>query len=277
MEEVVDDLSVRALGSDLLLVRSVHVHHHGFQPTAALGSEEFEEGTHVFSPPPRPHPQDLLADGVEDGGGVAMALPKSELIDPDHFHLGEIDGQEASGEGRLIQGFHGVPAEAVPLSDVLHGGNSAQPGHALGESSGDPRPTREPGQLFHLGPATGTGYPIAREPHEGVGIEDRQIAHAAQRHLMGFLPLLPAPRAAEKPLSPNELDVNLRTSLGPAALHPSYRLHRVPFPATENLATVERRQGAPPSLKERVSDGLTFPRIGVRCLAFNSSDPGFPG
>ena len=114
VEEVEDDLGVRALGPELLLEGGGHVHDHGVDPGTALGAQHVgEEGPDGLPGAADPDPQDLLAGGVDDDGGVAVALVQGELVDAPHRDVGEVHGLEAGGQGPFVHLLHGMPVDAV--------------------------------------------------------------------------------------------------------------------------------------------------------------------
>ena len=173
VEEVEDDLGVRALGPELLLEGGGHVHDHGVDPGTALGAQHVgEEGPDGLPGAADPDPQDLLAGGVDDDGGVAVALVQGELVDAPHRDVGEVHGLEAGGQGPFVHLLHGMPVDAVEGGPLGHRQHLAEIEDGIGEA---PRQALVGVQPVHpltlRALAVGTPHPTGLDLQLGAGLE----------------------------------------------------------------------------------------------------------
>ena len=149
VEEVEDDagrrLGVGALGADLGLVGTVHIHGHGLDAVAPGAAQQFEERADILAPAAAPDPQNLLDRGIDDDGGVAMTLVNGELIHGQDGDAAQINGAERIHQVSLVDRLHGIPAQAEERRDMLDRKHLAQPRHALGQTPGDAGISIQPG------------------------------------------------------------------------------------------------------------------------------------
>jgi len=162
VEEIEDDLRLRAPGAYLLDEACSHVHRHGLNALAALGAQQLEERSDVLSAAPAADPQHALARRLYDHRRIAVPLLDGELVHADHADSGQINRPELSLQVPAIDLFDRVPSQAVELGHVQQGHDLAHPRHAHGQARGDARIGLEPVEMLELWPAVRTQHPKPR-------------------------------------------------------------------------------------------------------------------
>ncbi|MCY1531841.1 hypothetical protein D9M68_670800 [compost metagenome] len=80
MEQVINDLGLRAMHPYFEIVGGIHVHHRGAQSGTALRAKQLKERPDFLTRAPAPNPEHPLARRLDDDRGIAMALLDSKLV-----------------------------------------------------------------------------------------------------------------------------------------------------------------------------------------------------
>jgi len=150
VEQVVDDLRSRALGTHLFFVRGVHVHRHGPKPLAPGRAQQLEERPDVLPTAPPTDPQHFLAIRLDDHRRVAMALLDGELIHRHDLGVRQVRWADPLGQVGPVDPPERLAVEPVVLGHMLDRQHLAEPRDALGQPPRAPRMAAQPGQLLQL-------------------------------------------------------------------------------------------------------------------------------
>jgi hypothetical protein len=109
-----------------------------------------------------------------------VPLAQRELVDGDRAPPRQVGHRpQPARQGGAVDRPHRFPAQPEVGGDLRGREHRGQPGDALGEARHHARVAPEPGERLDGGAAARAGDAGERDEEPGLGVEDRQLAHAA--------------------------------------------------------------------------------------------------
>ena len=156
VEEVEDDLSPRHLGLYGLDEGGGHIDGDDLNHSRPFLSELIEESVKCLGVLTLGGPDDAMLVVIDDGGDVAMALAKADLVDADTLETVEPPWVESFGDDALDDVAHGAPGDAHHPGDLCLVGDLGEVGGHLFEGSGETAAGPCPGNQLYTDAAVRT-------------------------------------------------------------------------------------------------------------------------